>query len=207
MRKPSVRIAKVAAAAAAPVSMLLVGALVWQGSTAAFTAQTRNANNAWAAGQVELTDDSNGSAAFNLKDIVPGQKGTKCIVVSSDATVPGEVRSYFKDLKTSTAGIEDHITLKLERGTGGSFNDCTGFIPTGTAVAEAPLSKLAANSNYASAANSGWEIAGNPGENTTYRGTWEFDTDGLTQKQVDALQGATTGIEMVWELQNEAPAK
>jgi hypothetical protein len=36
----------------------------------------------------------------------------------------------------------------------------------------------------------------------TYRLTWTFDTSGMTQNEIDQLQGDKTGVDMQWELQS-----
>ncbi|WP_413455086.1 hypothetical protein ACLQ8T_14630 [Glutamicibacter sp. FR1] len=208
MRNPSARTTKIVGFAAAPVAILLAGAMVWQASNAAFTATTRNSGNSWATGQVALTDDDKGTAAFTVDKLVPGQSGTKCIVVTSNSTVPGEVRSYVQNLATSAVGLEKHIKLKVERGTGGTFDDCAGFTPIGIAPEAYSLEELAtANQDYATGGTAtAWETTGTVGESTVYRGTWTFDATGLSQPQLDALQGAQTSIDLVWELQSDAPA-
>lgn len=208
MKSPSARTTKIVGLAAAPVAIVLAGAMVWQASNAAFTATTRNSGNSWSTGQVALTDDDKGAAAFTVENLVPGQTGTKCIAVTSNSTVPGEVRSYVQNLATSAAGLEDHITLTVERGTGGSFNNCDGFTPVEAAPEAYSLKELsAANHDYATGGtHTAWDTKGNPGESTVYRGTWKFDAAGLSQSQVDALQGARTSIDLVWELQSNDPA-
>jgi hypothetical protein len=204
MKTPSARIRTIAALSTGPIAVLVAGAMVWQGSQAAFTATTRNAGNSWSAGSVVLTDDDLGAAAFTVENIVPGQTGQKCIVVTSNATVPGEVRPYSANLIAAN-DLEDRIFLQLEQGTGGSFNDCTGFTATGTAIADQALSTLATtNSDYATG-GAAWQTAGTAGETRSYRATWRFDTTGLTQEQVNAFQGARVGIDLVWELQSDAP--
>ncbi|NJC24514.1 hypothetical protein BJ994_003590 [Arthrobacter pigmenti] len=203
MNAPSPRIRKVAALSAGPIAVLLAGGMVWQGSQAAFTATTRNAGNAWSTGTVMLTDDDQGRAAFTAEGIVPGDSGQKCIVVTSGSNVPGEVRAYTQNLSESAAGLEDHIIFDVEQGTGGSFNDCTGFVPVPDEQPGAPLSTLAeVNNNYTNG-GSPWITQGTPGEQQVYRGTWRFDTTGLTQQQIDALQGSRVSIDLVWELQTE----
>lgn len=204
MKTPSARIRHIAAFSAGPVAILIAGGMVWQGSQAAFTATTRNAGNSWTAGSVVLTDDDLGAAAFTVENIVPGQTGQKCIVVTSNADVAGEVRPYSENLLAAN-NLEDRIFLQLEQGTGGSFNDCTGFTPTGTAIADQPLSTLAtANADYATG-GAAWQTAGTAGETHSYRATWRFDTTGMTQEQINALQGARVGLDLVWELQSDAP--
>ena len=202
MKTPSARIRKIAVFGAAPLAILIAGTMVWQGSQAAFTASTRNAGSAWSTGNVVLTDDDLGAAAFTVENIVPGQTGQKCIVVTSQSNVPGEVRSYTQNL-ISAKGLEDRIFFDLEQGTGGSFNDCTGFTPTANNVPEMSLAALStANRDFATG-GAPWDTAGTPGETQSYRGTWRFDTTGMSQDEVNALQGARVGIDLVWELQSD----
>jgi hypothetical protein len=201
MKTPSARIRTIAALSAGPIAVLIAGGLVWQGSQAAFTATTRNAGNSWSTGSVFLSDDDLGAAAFTVENIVPGQTGTKCIVVTSNANVPGQVHPYSGNL-IAASGLENRIYLKLEHGTGGSFNDCTGFTATGTAIADQTLSTLATTNHDYASGGTAWSTAGTAGETRSYRATWRFDTTGLTQEQVNTLQGARVGIDLVWELQS-----
>ena len=206
MRTPSPRARKIAGFSAAPVAVLVAGLMVWQGSTAAFTATTRNAGNSWATGQVALTDDDAGRAGFTVQNLVPGQTGQKCIVVTSNSTVPGEVRAYTQNLSGSAAGLQDHIDLRVERGTGGSFDSCDGFSAVPGALPAQSLSTLAQVNNDYATGGARWQTTGRAGESTTYRGTWTFDTTGLTPQEIDALQGATVSVDLVWELQSaDAP--
>lgn len=150
-----------------------------------------------------LTDDDNGVAGFTVENIVPGQTGEKCIVVTSSSNVAGQVRAYVQNLSTSGPGLENYIKLQVERGTGGNFNDCAGFTPDPGTLPEQSLVTLSqVNNDYASG-GAVWDTAGTPGENKVYRGSWVFDTTGLTQQQIDGLQGARTSIDLVWELQTD----
>ena len=204
MRAPSTRTRKIAGLAVGPVAVLVAGLLVWQGSNAAFSSNTRNPGNSWSTGSVTLTDDDNGTAGFTVKNLVPGQTGSKCIKVTASSSVPGVVRGYVANLDASAQGLEKHIVFDVTQGTGGSFNDCTGFVADGgDTVGPQPLSTLAVvNKDFASGGTP-WNTTGNAdGESKVFKGTWKFDTTGLTQSQVDALQGAQTSIDLVWELQN-----
>jgi hypothetical protein len=202
MKTPSARARKIAAFGAVPIAVLVSGAMVWQASQAAFTTTTRNAGNSWSTGSVFLTDDDLGAAAFTVENMVPGQTGQKCIVVTSNSDVPGTVRPYTQDLVASK-GLEDRIMFDLEMGTGGSFNDCSGFTPTENDIPEQSLASLAAANRDFNTGGSAWETAGNPGETRSYRGTWRFDTTGMTQDEINALQGARVHIDLVWELQSD----
>ncbi|MGF9660799.1 hypothetical protein AAIH25_02885 [Arthrobacter crystallopoietes] len=202
MKTPSARARKIAAFGAAPVAVLAAGAMVWQASNAAFTATTQNSGNSWSTGSVYLTDDDNGVAAFTADNIVPGQTGERCIVVTSNSNVPGAVRPYTEHLVPSR-GLEDRIHIDLVMGTGGSFNDCAGFQETANEIPEMTLAELAAANTDFESGGAAWETAGNPGENRTYKATWRFDTTGMTQEQINALQGSQVSIDLIWELQSD----
>jgi hypothetical protein len=201
MNKPSIRARKFVGMAIVPAAILIAGALVWQSSYAAFTASTRNAGNSWSAGQVSLTDDDNGTAAFTAENLVPGESGTKCIVVTSNSSVAGEVRTYVANLSASGHGLEEHIVFRLESGTGGSFNDCAGFTPTGEPAVPVTIKDAAANTNSYANGGHAWTTTGTVGEKMSYRASWTFDTTNLTQDRINALQGATVSADLVWELQ------
>lgn len=203
MRAPSKRTRRIVSLGAAPAAALLAGLFIWQGSNAAFTASTRNAGSSWSAGTVTLTDDDLGAAAFQVVNVTPGATGVKCIVVTSNSNVPGVVKTYAQNLdKTQARTLEKHIMFRLEEGTGGSFNDCTGFTPSGVNPGPVSLEVLAANlRDYASGAHP-WTTTGTPGEQKSYRGSWAFDTTGMTQGEIDAVQGGSVSIDLVWELQN-----
>jgi hypothetical protein len=194
------RARRIAALAAGPLAVLLAGGVVWQTSQAAFTSTTRNSGNSWSTGNVALTDDDRGAARFTVENLVPGQTGQKCIVVTSNSTVPGVVKLYQTSLSESGQGLDDRIKMSIEEGTGGSFNDCTGFTPSGPAPAFVPLGVIPAV-DYATGIHP-WTTTGTPGETHSYRATWTFDTTGMTQAQVDALQGASVSSDIVWELQS-----
>jgi hypothetical protein len=204
MRTPSIRTRRIVSLTVGPVAVLLAGMMVWQGSSAAFTATTRNGGNNWSTGSVMLTDDDNGTAGFQVSHMTPMQTGSKCIVVTSTSSLPGVVKAYIQNLQVSAQGLEKYVTLQVVQGTGGSFNDCTGFVAD--AVTPLPAMSLEAAATTATNYATGmlpWSTTGNTaGESITYKGTWVFDTSALTQMQIDALQGATVSMDMVWELQS-----
>ena len=86
------------------------------------------------------------------------------------------------------------------RPSGGSFASCEGFTSEGTLISDMPLSTLATFNDYARGMG-GWDVTSGT-QSRTYEVTWKFDTAGLTQGQLDALQGAQTGIDIQWELQS-----
>jgi hypothetical protein len=188
---------------AAPLATLGAAGVVWQASYAAFSADTRNAGNSWSTGTVALSNDSAGTARFNVSDIVPSQTETKCVKVTSSANVPGTVKLYILNPVTSVQGLETHIKLTVTIGDGGTFGSCTGYVSSGTVIATQTLAAATATYNsYANGAGS-WVTAGvSSGESKTYQFTWLFDATGMTQEQLDGLQGVHTGLDFEWEVQN-----
>lgn len=191
---------RLTAALATPVAILAGAAMIWQASYAAFSGTTRSSGNSWSTGSVALTDDDAGTARFQAANLVPDATDTKCIKVTATATVPGVVKGYALHLLSSPQGLEDHILISVRAGSGGGFNSCTGFTADETLLTGMPLSTLATFSDYAHGMG-GWNVSAGT-QSRTYEVTWRFDTTGLTQSQLDALQGAQTGIDIQWELQS-----
>jgi hypothetical protein len=205
MRVPSNRVGTIAAAAATPVAILAASALIWQSSYAAFSGTTRNSGNDWSTGSVALTDDDAGSARFQVASMLPGQTETKCITVTANTSVPGTVKAYLINPVTSPQHLEDHVKVTVNGGTGGSFADCAGFVADATGnpiVADTSLSTLATANSYAVGVG-GWAVVAGT-QSRTYQITWTFDVAGMTQAEIDQLQGAHTGIDLQWELQSDS---
>lgn len=200
MNTPSRPAATVLAALATPIALVAAGAMIYQASNAAFTGQTRNSGNEWSTGSVSLTDDDNGQARFQVTNMLPGATDTQCITVTANASVPSIVKGYSVNPVTSVQGLENRIKVTVESGDGGSFAACDGFqADQAPLVSEATLSALAAVDTFEKGIG-GWEVPAGV-SSKTYRFTWAFDTTGMTQLQIDQLQGARTGIDMQWEMQ------
>jgi hypothetical protein len=200
MRTNTIKTRRAAVALATPLAILAAAGLVWQSSYAAFSGTTRSSGNSWSTGTVALTDDDAGSARFQATNMVPDATDTKCIKVTATATVPGLVKGYALNAVRSAQGLEDRIKITVKDGTGGDFSTCTGFVPAGTLITDMPLSTLAGYNDYTNGMG-GWTVAAGT-QTRTYQVTWRFDTAGLTQSALDALQGAQTGIDIQWELQS-----
>jgi len=201
MKSPGKKTTHVLAVVATPLALVALGASVYQASYAAFTGQTRNSGNEWATGSVKLTDDDNGAARFRVANMLPGDSQTKCITVTADASVPSTVKGYAVNPVASTVGLENKVLVTIDSGTGGSFADCTGFTAVGAPhVTDVPLSTIAEVNSFA-AGFGGWSVPAGV-SSRTYRMTWRFDTTGMSQAQVDQMQGAKTGIDMQWEMQS-----
>jgi hypothetical protein len=198
MHAPSSRVRRAIALGTTPVAVLLAGLMVWQGTNAAFSADTRNIGNSWETGSVMLSDDDTGLAMFNVQNVVPDQTGSRCIVVTASPTVPSTVKTYVQGL--DAAGLEDNIFVTMQQGTGGSFGTCEGFEATGESVPSMPLAEAAAYNSFGNGVLP-WSLS--PGTfSKTYKISWTFDTLNLDQVGIDALQGKAASMNIEWELQN-----
>lgn len=201
MQKPTRRTLKIGSAIATPIAIIVAAVLIWQSSFSAFSGSTRNSGNNWSTGSVALTDDDSGAARFQAAGMVPGATQTRCITVTATATVPGVVKGYTVNPVLSPAGLQDHIIVGMDWGTGGGFGSCTGFVRGGTVFQADSLTALAAFNNYGNGAGS-WPVTSGV-QSRTYEITWTFDTTGLSQTELDNLQGTQTGIDLQWELQSD----
>ncbi len=203
MRAPSSRTRRIVSLSAAPVAVLLAGAMVWQGSSAAFTADTRNIGNSWETGSMAISDDDGGHAMFSVVNVVPSQTGEKCIAVTATSTVPSTIKLYTGDLAAD--GLEPYVKLTIEQGTGGGgFASCAGFTPADPAAVEASqsLNALGTTHNTWGSAILPWTMSAGT-VTKTYKFDWVFDTGSMDQAGIDALQGKAAAITFEWELQND----
>lgn len=207
MRAPSARTRKLARLCAGPIAVLLTGLMVWQGSTAAFTATASNDGNLWKLSEVEvgLTNDSRG-ALFNAQNVAPGQTGQRCVTVKSTSNLPGEVRFYVSSVG-GRPEMTDHLNLTVERGTGSTYNGgCTSFRPVSGASSAQSLTTLgAAHRDYATGIVP-WRIAGTLNESAAYRVTWLYEDPGFTADEIVEYAGEEMGANLVWELQTDVSA-
>lgn len=201
MKAPNSRSRRWVILAVSPIAIVAAGLLVWQASSAAFTAQTRNIGNSWETGAVSLSDDDLGAAGFQITKVVPGQTGTHCITVTSTSSTPGVVKMYLT--RVGAQGLENNVIITLESGTGGSFINCLGFVPDAAPEPAVSLA-IAGTMTYDYATGTlPWTTTGAAaGESKSYRVTWLFDTAGLSQTEVDALQGKSASADVVWELRS-----
>jgi hypothetical protein len=115
-----------ASAASCLVAMVAAGLAL-----ATFKDTSSNPGNSFSAGTLDLTDDDNGSVAFNLTGLKPTTPAeSRCIQVSYAGNGSGLVRLY----GSTTGSLASHLNLKVERGAQASpsFPSCTGFAPDST---------------------------------------------------------------------------
>jgi predicted ribosomally synthesized peptide with SipW-like signal peptide len=115
------------------LTALVLGGLLAVAGTAtfsAFSSQTSNSGNSFAAGTVHLTDNDAGTAMLALTNAQPGATDTSCIVLTYSGTLDSTVRLY-----GAVAGaLGPYLTLTVTRGTDSSpsFDSCTNFTADAT---------------------------------------------------------------------------
>jgi hypothetical protein len=176
------------------VALVLVTALVWQSSYAGFGDSTAPFPATVGTGTVQLSNSiSIFGTSVTLGDVLPGETAAYCIAVRSTGSAPAEVRLYGAG-KSTTKSMDKYITLTWVAGTGGgTYGDCTGFVPSGN------TSALTLNS-FPTTWGTGvlpWPLTGNPaGENRSYRLTYTVDA-----KAPATTKGGTVSVTFVWEAQ------
>lgn len=178
---------------AAGAAFLLISLLVLRVSSAAFVAETANAGNSWASGQVSLTDDdggSSGTAMFNVSGMLPGDVVTRCIKVTySGSSDPAPVKLYGS---VTDSGLSGYLDVKVEEGTAATdaYPGCTGFTPSATIVDET-LTTFAGRTGYSTGLGT-WD----PASGTHSQG-YRF-TVTLKSTTPDSAQGASSGATFTW---------
>lgn len=178
--------------ASAGVAMLLMTALIWQTSSAAFTAQT-DEDLSVATGSITLTDD-NASASFS-PTLWPGDSDSVCITVTYDQTpvtplaTLDAVRVYVS-ANSETNGLGDTLEMTVSEAVGASCLTPAAIMATDTVNAQA----TAYGPLYANGV-----------------GTWTPTADGETQAYLvafnlpttapDSAQGGTVDLTLTWEIQ------
>jgi hypothetical protein len=183
-------------------SALVVGVL---GTAAAggvfglFSATTQSAGNEISTGSVELSDNDNGSAMFNVAGVKPGDTWTKCIKVTYSGSLPADVRMYLQN-GTSALGAFLHVTMTQGTQASPVFPGCTGFTPDATGVLYDGPMLTGQPPNWENglpvvpAGQSAW----NPGATLVFRMVVT-----LVDTAPDSAQGSTTGsMTTVWEARN-----
>jgi hypothetical protein len=191
----------VAAVAAIPVGLLVSGILVWHSSYAAFTAVADGGANSWSAGTVALSGDdgsnssgATGTAMFAPTNLKPGSTGTNCVQVTYGGSLAAAVKLYVKPGGLTGAALAAQLDVTIVEGTGGAFNNCTGFVAGATAYT-GTLSALASGSTDFSTGIGSWTPTA--GQLKTYQITYT-----LKSSAPNSVQGASSSATVTWEAQN-----
>jgi hypothetical protein len=175
------------------LSLLFVSALVVRTSSSVFTDTTDNAPNQWTAGDVTLIDDDSGSAMFTVTNMKPSTPEVECITVTYQGSLDASVHLY--GTVTAGDGLEDYLNVTVERGSGGSFGDCTGFSSAETVYTGTIGGLATTHSDFASGAGTWAPTGGAPDDDMTYRFS-------VTLQDDNAAQGLTATATFTWEAQN-----
>jgi len=170
-------------------SLGFVSVLVMTSSRAAFVDTTDNTSNQFSAGTVVLDDDDSGSVLFNVNNLAPTQSRTNCIRVSYTGSLAANVHLY----GAASGSLAQYLDVTVQVGTGGTYNDCTGF-GSATTLYTGTLSNFAATRTNFANGLAGWNGATNP-SNRTYRIT-------VTLQDNNAAQGLSANADFTWEAQN-----
>jgi predicted ribosomally synthesized peptide with SipW-like signal peptide len=182
------------------LSLLVLGALAAVGGAAtfsAFSSQTTNAANSFAAGTVHLTDNDLDGAMLSLSNVQPGASDISCILVTYSGSVASTVRLY-----GSVAGaLAPYLTLTVTRGddpSPGFAADSTDYIGAGAGIVyQGPLSSFPAS--YGTGL-----VDPIPASPETWT-TSEVHTYRFSVSVVDdnAAQGQTVTASFSWEARNQ----
>jgi hypothetical protein len=196
--RPSRRTATIAALVAIPAALAASGLVVAQSSYSAYSATTVSPTSNWATGTVALTDDDANAAAFTVTNARPGASGSRCLVVTSNGTLPSQVRVYGAN-GTGTTNLAAYLDLTITQGTGGSFGSCTGFAPlsSGAEVFHGSMMTFGTTrTGYGNGAG-GWNPAGTAPESRTFKLSYTVSPDAPND-----TMGGTAGGDIVFEAQN-----
>ncbi|MFI5494894.1 hypothetical protein [Actinoplanes sp. NPDC051859] len=163
--------------------------VMWQASSAAFTANTGNGANSWNAGTVALSDDDSNAVMFSPTNLRPGSTGDKCITVSYSGTLSSTVKMYGTAV---SGGLAPYIDMVVEEGSGGGFGSCTGFTPTGTAYTGTLSNFGTTKNNFANGV--GTFAPSGAGQSKTYKITYTVNAG-----TPDAQQGGSANASFTWE--------
>ena len=131
--------------------------------------------------------------------------GAVLVVIVGVVLVFANLRSQGNTGTASTSGgtgTSAYQVTTVQLGTGGTFDSCDSFTADLGGPQSDSLTGIASAQKDFDSGGTSWAVAGGTQEAKTYRDSWFFDTATLTQPQIDALQGTSTGIDLVWELQN-----
>ena len=190
--------------AGTPLAALLVAALlIWQGSNAAFSATTDNTNDAWATGNLALTNNGGGTsysgttaALFTEANLKPGDTGAKCITVQSGGTLAGDLKLYRGAVSgTNGAALAGVLDVTVDAvsvaATTNVQANCVGYTG-GTAGAAYSGTLDGMPSTYAGA--SGTAVAAGT-QRVVYRIAWT-----VNPAADNSVQSSSAQADLIWEI-------
>ncbi len=168
---------------AAAMSVLLVATLVVNRTNHALDTVDAGASSVVSSGTIELSDDDQGRALFDLQDLTPTRAEERCIEV----VYGGSILPVGLAVRSESAGpLAAFLDVTIAEGDHAGFDSCDGFVDHGTVF----------DGTAAELATAGWIPLGdlvNSGDARSYRIRL-----GLQDRQ-EAL-GLTSTIEFAWEV-------
>ena len=128
---PHRRVRSLRARVFATLVILLVLGIAIGSTTAAFSANTSNANNTIATGTVAIGDNDGGaSPVVTLSNARPGDTSSGCMKVTYTGSLSSSVRLY---ATVTGTGLGQYLDLKITRGSSSDpFGVCTNFAADAT---------------------------------------------------------------------------
>ena len=109
--------------------LTLMGAVTGGATVSALQSSTESAGNTFAAGSVGISDNDGSGALYSVSSLEPGQGVEKCIKVTYNGSLSGEVRMY---TDSSIGALGSQLDVQITPGTqtgSPSFPSCAGFTP------------------------------------------------------------------------------
>lgn len=184
----------------------LIGFVAGAGTYAAFSSTTSNGgnafDNAFAVGNVYISDNDAGAAMLTLTNAMPGDSAQGCIEITSTASLDSTLTLY----GGPAGALTPYLTLVVTRGIdpAPAFSSCAGFTPDPTdyigagpgVIYVGPLSSYPAG--YASGITD--PTAASPESWTTSeKHSYKFV---VTLSSDPAAQGLSGSATFVWEARN-----
>jgi hypothetical protein len=201
-------------AAAVPVGLVLSAAMVWQSTSAAFSATTENGGNSWHTGTVVLSDSdsdsASGAALFDSSStdqlLAPGVAGARCIRVDYSGDLPADIKLYVTTPSLGATTLDGYLLMSVEQGqdvpdgTPVTPNCSAGFTSTtpaptfvydtATEGTSPTLSLLKTHADYATGISVGHGVQQDT--HLTFRITYLVEDD-------NAAQNTRSNANFVWE--------
>jgi hypothetical protein len=180
----------------------LTGAVAGWATFSAFSSTTGSDGNRFAAGTVNLGDNSLGSFMYQVDTAEPGTTVTKCTKVTYTGSLDADVKLY----ASAVAAVGQYINLTVTPGTATSptFPSCTGFTADGAALYTGTLKSFA--DTYTSYATG---LADYPGSGTKWVAddavVYQFT---LTMQDDNGANGGATALttgdhSFTWQARNQ----
>ncbi|MEU3185119.1 hypothetical protein ABZ707_13085 [Streptomyces sp. NPDC006923] len=179
-----------------PLGLLLSGALVWAATNADWSGTSSNSGNTWTAGSMGLGNDSK-VPMFRIDNMRPGDTGSNCIDIESNATFPTTLKLY-SNSPNWPSNFQSFINLTIEVGSGGTAGDCSGFTRHKT-VFDGTLDQFIALHTDFRTGLGPWRLSGKPPNSRSFRFAWKFSSSAP-----NSAQGTNTNeASFTWEAREQ----